>query len=142
MFAPVPDLPTLPVSSSAMQLARTLAVLNRTLCLAHAPVQRRGLLRRKHLGGALQLLAGDDQPAPRRHGGGQLGPHLRLLERFDRVQQGLNDAPGERYADETPGKNELDAVTASARLLIASHHWLPKTGAASTSASASTARMW
>ena len=45
MLAPVPGLPTLPVASSRMQKARTLAVPTVCCVGAHAPDQRRGLLR-------------------------------------------------------------------------------------------------
>src|SRR3954467_2203908 len=64
-----------------------------------------------------------------------------LLEQFQRVDHRLDYAPGQRDSDEAPGQRQLDAVTGCRRLIGVRHHPSPKTGAASTSASMSSAFM-
>lgn len=64
-----------------------------------------------------------------------------LLKCLDGIDEGLNGAPDKWETGKTSGENELDAVTPAARLLSVFHYLLPNTGAASTSSSASTARM-
>src|SRR5271169_3964228 len=77
------------------------------------------------------------------------GPRISRLQRdcstlvkcLERVDEGLHDAPNERDSHKAPGEDELDAVAGASGWLSAGHHCLPNTGAPSTSASASTARM-